>query len=116
MLYANLMSFEEEIIESKLIKIRNGIGRGYFDLDRSYPEGSYQIRAYTEWNKNFENDFVFEKYIQVFSGSDRENNLQPITNIRRVNTTATENSFKIDAFPQLIDDAHKSSLKFFCDY
>src|SRR5690606_32354254 len=59
------------IIEKKLIKINNGIGDGYFDLPETLVAGSYLIRAYTEWNKNFDSDFFFEKYIQVFSIYDR---------------------------------------------
>src|SRR5690606_2097832 len=42
-------------------------GEGYFDLAETLQAGTYLVRAYTEWNKNFEQDFVFQKYIEVFS-------------------------------------------------
>src|SRR5690606_24126891 len=54
----------------KLIKLNKGIGEGYFDLTETLPAGTYLIRAYTEWNKNFDQDFIFEKYIEVFSVYD----------------------------------------------
>ncbi|RZN84364.1 MULTISPECIES: hypothetical protein [unclassified Winogradskyella] len=66
-LYVDLINFENEIVESKIIKIFNGVGQGYFDLDRSYKNGTYQIRAYTEWNKNFGHNFVTKKEISIVS-------------------------------------------------
>ena len=49
-LYVELIGPDEKIIEKKLIKLENGIGDGFFDLNQSYSEGLYLIRAYTEWN------------------------------------------------------------------
>jgi hypothetical protein len=114
-LYVDLISFEENIMESKVIKIANGIGSGHFDLDRNYKPGSYLIRAYTEWNKNFDDDFIFQKYIQVYAETETVLTQQPITNIRRIDSTATVNNFGMDLYPGLIDDTHKSSLKIFID-
>ncbi|GGI55972.1 hypothetical protein [Winogradskyella haliclonae] len=66
-LNVDLINSENEIVESKLLKIKNGIGEGFFDLNRSYREGNYQIRAYSELNKNFGDDFIAKKYIKIFS-------------------------------------------------
>lgn len=107
-LYVDLISFEEEIIESKLIKITDGIGSGFFELDRSYPEGIYQIRAYTEWNKNFENDFVFKKTIQIYSIKDAIDNesdvfksqIEDATKTNLKTTSSTENYIDIQFFPE----------------
>lgn len=107
-LYVDLISFEEEIIESKLIKITDGIGSGFFELDRSYPKGIYQIRAYTEWNKNFENDFVFEKTIQIYSIKDAIDNesdvfksqIEDVTKTNLKTTSSTENYIDIQFFPE----------------
>ena len=68
-LYVELIGPDEKIIEKKLIKLENGIGDGFFDLNQTYSEGLYLIRAYTEWDKNFGTDFFFKEYIQVFAPS-----------------------------------------------
>ncbi|WP_100615515.1 hypothetical protein [Confluentibacter citreus] len=75
-LYVELINAEKNIIEKKLIKLNEGIGDGYFDLPETLPAGNYIIRAYTEWNKNFDRDFFFEKYVQVFSIYDIKTNNQ----------------------------------------
>ncbi|SHG93231.1 hypothetical protein [Winogradskyella jejuensis] len=66
-LYVDLINSDNEIVESKIIKVANGIGNGYFDLERGYKSGTYQVRAYTEWNKNFDNNFITKKTISIFA-------------------------------------------------
>ncbi|WP_157804973.1 MG2 domain-containing protein [Confluentibacter lentus] len=73
-LHIELINAEETIIEKKLIKLNQGIGNGHFDLPETLQAGTYLIRAYTEWNKNFDSDFFFEKYVQVFSLYDSTTN------------------------------------------
>lgn len=111
-LYVDLINANETIVESKLIKIEDGIGNGHFDLDRSYTEGVYLIRAYTEWNKNFDSDYIFKKKIQVFSETKENGSQLPIRNIRRVDTSVNSQRFKADVFPELIDKSHKENLMF----
>jgi len=84
-LYVELIGPDEKITEKKLIKIVNGIGEGFFLLKEGYSEGVYQIRAYTEWNKNFGTDFIFKEYIRVYATaaslkSKPVNGLTPVEN------------------------------------
>ncbi len=109
-LYVDLVDSANQIIESKLVKISEGIGSGFFDLDRSFDEGTYMIRAYTEWNKNFENDFVFKKYIQVYSEEATEITGTPIQNIRIVDSTLSTQKIRADFYPQLLDSNHENKL------
>lgn len=109
-LYVDLVDSANRIIESKLVKISQGIGSGFFDLDRSFEEGTYMIRAYTEWNKNFENDFVFKKYIQVYAEKATELTGTPIQNIRVVDSTERTQKIRADFYPQLLDSKHENKL------
>jgi uncharacterized protein YfaS (alpha-2-macroglobulin family) len=70
-LYVELIGPDEKIIEKKLIKLENGVGTGFFDLNQNYAEGTYLIRAYTEWDRNFGTDFFFKEYIQVFASKPK---------------------------------------------
>ncbi|MCG8475136.1 MAG: carboxypeptidase-like regulatory domain-containing protein [Cytophagales bacterium] len=54
-------------IETKIIPLKDGIGSGVFSLSKKYKEGVYLVQAYTEWNKNFGNDFLFKEYVQLVS-------------------------------------------------
>jgi len=110
-LYVNLINSESQIITSKLVKIKNGIGNGYFDLDRGFEEGVYLIRAYTEWNKNFESDFVFEKYVQIHSESDLDTFKDVIQNIRVIDSSSTSYTIVADVFPSSIDKQYNEALR-----
>lgn len=97
-LYVELIGPNGLVLEIKIIRIKNGIGDGCFKL-KSYAEGLYLVRAYTEWNKNFGDEFFFKDYIQVFNPVKHPVN--PITNItltedqnsgRRISATLVPNT------------------------
>lgn len=111
-LYVELIGPDEKIIEKKLIKLENGIGNGFFDLNQSYPEGIYLIRGYTEWNKNFGPDFFFHEYIQVFSPSVKVKT-EPISNIKLVEKQNNERQLIAYFDPLAIDSLHKRELTLF---
>lgn len=58
--------FDKSIVESKLLKITNGKADSFFQLHSNFREGKYIVRAYTEWNKNFGDDFIFSVPINVY--------------------------------------------------
>jgi hypothetical protein len=110
-LYAELIGFNQEILEKKLIKIENGIGHGNFDLDKKIPMGNYLIRAYTQWNQNFDTNFVFEENIQVFTTGSQK--LKPIDNIKLSKEDGTTDRLKVVFNPQIIDSLQKNKLNVF---
>lgn len=107
-LYVDLINSEKDIIESKLVKLKGGIGNGFFDLDRSYKDGTYLVRAYTEWNKNFGLDFIFKKYIKIYSENSTTINLEPIQNLRRIDSSLSTIRLKADVFPEYVDKRHQN--------
>jgi hypothetical protein len=111
-LYVELISPEEKIIDRKLIKLDNGTGEGFFDLNQSYSEGLYLIRAYTEWDRNFGPDFFFKENIQVFAPSAKAKT-DPISNIRLVEKQNNEKQLTAYFDPLAIDSLHKKELTVF---
>jgi hypothetical protein len=107
-LYVDLIAPDEKIIEKKLIKLENGIGNGFFDLNNNYAEGTYLIRAYTEWDRNFGTDFFFNEYIQVFAPT-KKTKAEPIS---KVTLVEKNNKRQLIAYfdPTLIDSLHKKEL------
>jgi len=60
-----LYSPKGTIISTIKIIANNGISKGDFTLPEDIAGGIYKIKAYTNWQKNFENELIFEKEIQV---------------------------------------------------
>jgi hypothetical protein len=64
-LYVDLVSPDAKIINTETVFMANGLGKGDFKLADSIPAGTYRLRAYTNWMRNFGNNFVFEKTITL---------------------------------------------------
>ncbi|TKG97246.1 hypothetical protein EYV94_02105 [Puteibacter caeruleilacunae] len=107
-LYVDLISSDETVIEKKLIKINKGIGEGFFYLDKHLKQGRYLIRAYTLWNMNFGSDFMFKEYIQVFTPTQIAG--KPITNIKLIKDETNVDHLKACFNPQVIDSMHRNKL------
>ena len=108
-LYMDLIGPQEKVIEKKIIKLKDGIGNGFFDLKPEYIEGQYLVRAYTAWNKNFEDDFIFKEYIQVFQTSEKAK-INPISNITIIDTPDRLRRLNASFDPAQIDSLHKKDL------
>lgn len=66
-LNVDLISPDNKIIEHELILLNNGLGNGDFKLPDSIAAGTYRLRAYTNWMRNFGDNFIFEKKITIVS-------------------------------------------------
>ncbi len=66
-LYVELVSPGLEILEQQIIRLEMGTGSGDFHLGDSLPPGTYLIRAYTSWMRNFGKDFIFHREIRILN-------------------------------------------------
>lgn len=108
-LWVELVGPGETIIEQKRIKLLNGTGDGFFQLNPAYTAGVYLVRAYTEWNKNFGADFFFTEYITLFAATPAIK----ATAIRNVTLVKGQlNERRLTAFldPFVIDSLHSKDL------
>ncbi|HJS01750.1 MAG TPA: hypothetical protein VJ780_12530 [Flavobacterium sp.] len=66
-LYVELVSPDSKIISRNITNLEGGLGHGDFILADSLgvKPGTYQLRAYTNWMRNYGDDFVFKKEIQI---------------------------------------------------
>lgn len=107
-LYVELISSDSKIIIRNKTKLQGGLGHGDFKLTDSsgVKPGKYQIRAYTNWNRNFGKDFVFKKDIEVldvFNDTTKANSETSQTNSEKEksNSTTTQNQdIKLQFFPE----------------
>ncbi|HEY1008472.1 MAG: hypothetical protein ACO1NS_15885 [Daejeonella sp.] len=107
-LHVDLIDQNQQIVDKKLIRLTGGIGDGFFQLNSNYPDGHYQLRAYTEWNRNFGENFFFKGYIQLYGdGTLAEPN--PIKNIT-LTGAKTERRIRATINLSAIDSLHKRDL------
>jgi hypothetical protein len=92
-LHAELIASDSRIIQSRVIRIHNGLGNDDFHLPDSVPSGIYRIRAYTNHMRNYDDHFYFMKEITVINPYDDGAELkQPEKKI--------ENRIDISFFPE----------------
>jgi len=69
-LYVDLIEQDSaKIIASEIIRLDYGTGNGDISLPDSIPSGKYTLRAYTNWMRNFGDNFIFEKEITILNTS-----------------------------------------------
>lgn len=52
--YIDLISPDQEIVESQMLKTQNGVAWGQFTLNDTLPTGNYFLRTYTRWMQNYD--------------------------------------------------------------
>ncbi|WP_295649569.1 hypothetical protein [uncultured Mucilaginibacter sp.] len=72
-LYVDLIEQDSaKIINSEIIRMDFGTGNGDISLSDSIPSGKYTLRAYTNWMRNFGDNFVFEKEITILNTTTKK--------------------------------------------
>ncbi|MDO3640582.1 TonB-dependent receptor plug domain-containing protein [Mucilaginibacter sp. L3T2-6] len=75
-LHVDLIGSGNNLLQTKAISLANGVGWGDFSLPDTLQKGSYRIRAYTNYMRNADRAYFFEKYISVGSPNSVSNKLQ----------------------------------------
>ena len=108
-LYVELIAPNSKIIARNKIELIEGLGNGDFTLADSLgvkEPGKYQLRAYTNWNRNFGDSFVFEKEIDILNAFDLNNpknddnqKKEKASNSKQLKETEAQ-TFQVDFFPE----------------
>ncbi len=64
--YVELVGPDQQRKASRYIGIQDGVGTGDFDTERDWPEGKYLLRAYTNYMRNFDSTFFFQRELVFF--------------------------------------------------
>ena len=70
-IYVELYSDSLKRIDQKVIALNNGLGYGDFDLPNKLSEGTYIIRAYSNWQQNFGSDYFFQKSFYIGNAGEK---------------------------------------------
>lgn len=88
-LYVDLISPNHKVIETKIIAIEQGSGKGDFKITSKFKSGHYTLRAYTHYMKNFNDVFFFRKQIYI----------RGVTNLDQL-TSEEKKDYDIQFFPE----------------
>jgi len=69
-LHVELISPDLKIVDSRVVKLDNGLGNGDFHLSEKQKSGRYIVRAYTNYMRNFGEKLFFNKEITIINPSD----------------------------------------------
>lgn len=64
-LYVDLLNPSGMVVQTRLLRLKNGVAHGDFSLEDTIPEGRYKIRAYTNWMRNLGDGFFFSKDLYI---------------------------------------------------
>jgi len=88
--YVDWIHEDGELLESLIIKIKEGTGDISIPMLRDYGEGRFFLRAYTQYQKNFEEDYIFQKEIKVIGE----------TPLAAAEKEPNKNNFSVRFFPE----------------
>lgn len=102
-IYVELLDFNNRSIQNIILRNQKGFTRGDMPLRDTLLEGNYQIRAYTNWMRNFDREYFFYKTITV-KNPNYENvvtnaRLKEIKRFNRIQKRI-EKSHTINFFPE----------------
>ena len=66
-LYVDLLDQKGKLISTKKLIVDNGFSQGDFKIDKSLISGHYQVKAYTNWMRNFNPGYFFTENIEIFN-------------------------------------------------
>lgn len=79
-LYVDLANGRGEIMEKRILRVTGGQAEGDINLSRELPDGNYKIRAYTDWMRNFDEEFFYTGYLYI--NNDNYANFIPRSEVR----------------------------------
>ena len=82
-LHVELISPGLTIIDSRIVKLNNGLGNGDFKLSEKLQSGMYRLRAYTNYMRNFGDQLFFNKDITIINSSDAGKAFSDSTNFAK---------------------------------
>ncbi len=63
--YVDLISPENKVVHHQVYVFENGCSDSYLPLNGKFSVGSYKMLAYTNYMRNFPNEFLFQKTINI---------------------------------------------------
>jgi hypothetical protein len=92
-LHVELISPDSKIIDSRIVRLDEGLGNGDFQLPKTMKSGQYSLRAYTNYMRNFDDQLFFIKPITIINSST---SVKDFTD----SVTIVKNKLDVSFFPE----------------
>lgn len=100
LMYIEIADANNSIINRNMVSLSYGMGWGSITLKpERYPEGTYTLRAYTNWMRNFDEHYIFSRQFTVEGALDENwmiNSRFELTEKEGVNNVKTNLAFSKD--------------------
>ncbi|MBN2519020.1 MAG: hypothetical protein JXB17_00825 [Bacteroidales bacterium] len=93
-IHIELLSNANSPLSKHIIELKDGFGKGYINIPVELEPGNYKLRAYTNWMRNFNENYFFIKNI-VIVNPDKEI-------VFRKNLDNSQLKLNIDFFPESV--------------
>lgn len=88
---------DQQPFAQAIIYLKNGSGDGYLELPSSLSSGSYTLRMYTNWMKNFGPQSYFHRKVNVINPLSKENPKLLVTSMSQLYTSEFQNKPELKA-------------------
>jgi hypothetical protein len=76
-LYIEIINASGDVVNKNIAWVQNGLAYGDFHLADTLSSGVYQIRAYTNWMRNFDEVWFFRKNLVIWNPRDKKIDVEP---------------------------------------
>ncbi|MGE0021358.1 MAG: hypothetical protein AB7S72_16910 [Draconibacterium sp.] len=77
-LYIEIINASGDVVNKNIAWVQNGLAYGDFHLADTLSSGVYQIRAYTNWMRNFDEVWFFRKDLVIWNPRDKKIEAEPM--------------------------------------
>ncbi len=77
-LYIEIINVTGDVVNKNIAWVQNGLAYGDFILADTLSSGVYQIRAYTNWMRNFDEVWYFRKDLVIWNPRDKKIEAEPM--------------------------------------
>jgi len=93
-LYVDIFDGSGLLLEQRKVKIEDGLGAGDFKIPRFGKTGTYQIKAYTAWMRNFGEDYFLTTSFVVVDGAG--GSFLPKVNFTEISTSSGQVKYQVE--------------------
>jgi len=99
-IYTELLDMNGKVILQNILKASNGFANGDFVLPDTIPQGKYMVRAYTNWMRNFNQNFLFCKEILLFDSKKTTSKMEPDSLDQMKRMVSEQGPIDLQFFPE----------------
>ena len=71
--YIEIANEQNQVVKRLMVSMYAGLGWGNITLnEKEFPQGNYYLKAYTNWMRNFDSHYIFEKSFYISSPGEKD--------------------------------------------